>query len=157
MELTRDERLALLEAMSKQIKPQLEELKGEAKLELMGMCEQSGVDRRAIMVCGQKVGEIGITYTAAKPCIDYDHKEEALEYLFANGLAEIVPKKGWENQFAKSGNVVIDTETGEVCPFLYWDVSVPKSAAVRGCKPKDVIAAMQGKLTSVTLNGLLED
>lgn len=154
--LTSDEKLAVLEAMMKKLKPLLDEAKGEAKLELMEMCRQMGVDRKAIMVGEQKVGEIGITYSTAKPAIMPGREKEALGYLAEMGLVEYVPKKGWEKAFAKAGDAVVDTENGEICDFLYWEPSVAKTAALRGCKPDAVLEAIQPKLEGNDIMGLLE-
>lgn len=154
--LTSDEKLALLEGMNKKLKPMLDEAKGQAKLELMEMCRQNGVDRKAIMVDGQKVGEIGIAYSTAKPAIMPGREKEALDYLAEMGLVEYVPKKGWEKHFAKAGDAVVDTENGEICDFLCWEPSVAKTAAVRGCKPEEVLAAIQPKLAGGDIMGLLE-
>jgi hypothetical protein len=154
--LTRDEKLALLEAMSKKIKPLLEDVKGEAKLELLELCRESGIDRKAIMVDGQKVGEIGISYTTAKPAIVPGKEKEALEYLAEAGLVDWSPKRGWEKGFAKAGDAVVDTESGAICDFLCWEPSIAKTAAVRGCKPDAVLEAIQPKLAGGDIMGLLE-
>lgn len=154
--LTSDEKLALLEAMMKKLKPLLDEAKGEAKLELMEMCRQMGVDRKAIMVGEQKVGEIGITYSTAKPAIVPGREKEALDYLAEMGLVDYVPKKGWEKAFAKAGDTVVDSESGEICDFLYWEPSIAKTAALRGCKPDAVLEAIQPKLEGGDILGLLE-
>lgn len=157
MEFTRDEKLAFLEALSKQTKPLLENLKGDAKMELMDAFRETGVDRRAILIDGQKVGEIGITYSSAKPVIIPGMEKEALEYLWENGMAEITPKRGWEKCFVRAGDAVVNEESGEICAFMYWEPSVAKTAAVRGCKPADVLAALQPKLNgNDDIMGLLE-
>lgn len=155
--LTKDEKLALLEAMNKKLKPMLDDAKGEAKLELMDMCRENGIDRRAIMAGGQKVGEVGISYTTAKPAIVPGKEKEALEYLAEMDLVDWVPKKGWEKHFSKAGDAVVDTESGEICGFLFWAPSIAKTAALRGCKPDDVLAAIQPKLEGNDIMGLLED
>ena len=154
--LTNDEKLALYEAMHKKLKPRLEEAKGNAKLELMEMCRESGVDRRAIMIDGQKVGEIGVSYSTAKPVIYPGMEKVALDYLWENGMAEITPKKGWEKNFVRAGNAVVNEESGEICNFLYWEPSVAKTAAVRGCQPDKVLEAIQSKLEGNDIMGLLE-
>ena len=154
--LTKDEKLALFEAMNKKLKPELETLKGEAKLELMEAYREHGVDRKAILVDGQKVGEIGISYSTAKAVIVPGREKEALEYLAEKGLVEYVPKRGWEKAFSKAGDAVVDSDSGEICDFLYWEPSVAKTAAVRGCKPEAVLEAIQPKLEGRSIMGLLE-
>ena len=154
--LNKDEKLAVLEAMNKKLKPMLDEAKGDAKLELMDMCRENGIDRRAIMVDGQKVGEVGISYSTAKPVIIPGKEKEALDYLADMGLVEYVPMKGWEKFFSKAGDAVVDTENGEICDFLMWEPSRAKTAALRGCKPDEVLAAIQPKLEGRDIMGLLE-
>lgn len=154
--LTKDEKLALLEAMNKKLKPLLDEAKGQAKLELMELCNESGIDRKAIMVDGQKVGEVGITYTTAKPAIIPGKEKEALEYLAEMDLIDWTPKRGWEKHFSKAGDAVVDIESGAICDFLHWEPSIAKTAALRGCKPDAVLEAIQPKLAGNDIMGLLE-
>lgn len=154
--LTKDEQLATLEALSKRIKPILDDLKSDVRNELLEACKENGVDRKAILVDGQKVGEVGISYSTAKAAIYPGREKEAIEYLTELGLTEVVPIKGWEKSFTRVGNEVANKDTGEILDFLYWEPSVAKSASVRGCKPDDVIQAMQGKLNGETIMGLLE-
>ena len=154
--LTKDEQLATLEALSKRIKPILDDLKSDIRNELLEACKENGVDRKAILVDGQKVGEVGISYSTAKAAIYPGREKEALEYLTEQGLTEVTPVKGWEKAFARVGNSVANQETGEILDFLYWEPSVAKSASVRGCQPKAVLDAFNGKIDANTIIGLLE-
>ena len=154
--LTKDEQLATLEALSKRIKPILDDLKSDVRNELLEACKENGVDRKAILVDGQKVGEVGISYSTAKAAIYPGREKEALEYLTEQGLTEVVPVKGWEKAFARVGNSVANQETGEILDFLYWEPSVAKSASVRGCQPQAVLDAFNGKIDGNTIIGLLE-
>ena len=61
MEYTQDERLAVLTAMQKQIKPALDEAKAIARQEIMEGFAETHTDRRAIIVGDEKVGEIGVS------------------------------------------------------------------------------------------------
>ena len=72
--LTADERLALLNAMSKAVKPRLDEAKAEAQDGLMDRFAEDGTDRRAIMVGGEKVGEVGMSFTKAAPAVKPGHE-----------------------------------------------------------------------------------
>ena len=154
--LTKDEQLATLEALSKRIKPILDDLKSDVRNELLEACKESGVDRKAILVDGQKVGEVGISYSTAKAAIYPGREKEAIEYLTELGLTEVVPIKGWEKSFTRVGNEVANKDTGEILDFLYWEPSVAKSASVRGCQPKAVLDAFNGKIDGNTIIGLLE-
>ena len=103
MEYTQDERLAVLTAMQKQIKPALDEAKAIARQEIMEGFAETHTDRRAIIVGDEKVGEIGISYSKAAPVILKERMDEAVAFLDSIGMADIVPKKGWEAHFAKAG------------------------------------------------------
>lgn len=156
MQLTNDEQLALLSAMDKRIKPALDDAKSAARNALLEDFQQTGNDRHAILVAGQKVGDVGISYSKAQPVIKSDQMAEALAFLGSLGLTETSPAKGWENHFAKAGDDIICTDTGEVVGFLLWQPSMAKTAAVRGCKPEDVLTAFQGQLPTEEIIGLLK-
>lgn len=157
MELTRDEELAMLTALSKRVKERLDELKGEAKLALMDMNAEQGIDRRAIRANGQKVGEVGITYASPGPVIDPARQSQAMDYLRELGLVAESPKRGWEKRFAKAGDGVMDVETGELVDFLEWSPGYPKFATIRGCEPGTVLEAMQDRIGGESVIGLLEE
>lgn len=109
MEYTQDERLAVLTAMQKQIKPALDEAKAIARQEIMEGFAETHTDRRAIIVGEEKVGEIGISYSKAAPVILKERMDEAVAFLDSIGMVDIVPKKGWEAHFAKAGDKVVCT------------------------------------------------
>lgn len=156
MELTKDERLALLCAMDKKITPALKDAKAEARQAILEDCARTGNDRHAIRVGGEKVGEVGVSYNKPAPFIYVERMAEALEYLRELGLTEEMPKKGWESHFAKAGDRVICTDTGEFCDFLGWQGKTPKTASVRGCDPDDVSRAFRNALPGVSLAQLIE-
>ena len=156
MEMTNDEQLALLAAMDKRIKPALDDAKSAARNALLESFAETGNDRHAILVGSTKVGEVGISYSKAQPVIKSERTEDALAFLADLDLVDITPKKGWEQHFSAAGNDVICTDTGEVVDFMMWQPSVAKSAAVRGCKPEDVLNAFQGQLPTDQIIGLLE-
>ena len=153
--LTSDERLALLVALDKQLKPQLDDAKQEAKYQLMDSFEATGADRKAILVDGTKVGEVGMSYSTAKPAPKIGYESDFLDYLESLGLTERTPVKGWEKQFSRAGDSVINTNSGEIADCMEWEPSRVKSAAVRGCKPDDVLNALQGKLAGTNPFALL--
>jgi hypothetical protein len=99
MEITKDEQLAFLTALDKRIKPALDDAKAEARQSLMDAFAQDGTDRRAILVGGEKVGEVGISYSKAAPYIYAEQMNAALEFLRQVGLVQEAPAKGWEEQF----------------------------------------------------------
>lgn len=153
--LTKDENLALLCALDKVIKPKLDDAKQDAKYQLMESFEAAGADRKAILVDGTKVGDVGMSYSTAKPVPKIGYESDFLDYLESLGLTERTPVKGWEKQFSRAGNSVIHTNSGEIADCMEWEPSRVKSAAVRGCKPDDVLNALQGKLVGTNPFALL--
>lgn len=156
MELTKDERLALLVAMDKRIKPGLDEAKADARRELLDSFDTTHSDRRAILVGSEKVGEVGISYSTSKPVILAGMESQAIEALRALGLTEEVPKKGWEKAFALVNGNVVCAETGEPAEWAMWQPQTVKAASVRGCEPDSVLSAMAGRLEASDVYALLE-
>ncbi len=155
MRLTNSERLALLVALDKQIKPALDDAKDYERQSLLEANADDGTDRRAIMVNGVKVGEVGVSYTKAAPYIRPERMNDAIECLAEIGLVDTVPAKGWESHFTYAGGRVICTDTGETVDWAGWEPSAAKSASVRGCKPEDVMEAFGERLTAVDPIALL--
>ena len=153
---TNDEKLALLKAITAQAKPQLDELTAQARNDLMGRFSKDGTDRRAILANGVKVGEVGISYTTPKPFIYEDMMQQACDFLADYGLVERTPAKGWEKHFALVGGKVVFKETGEEVDWAGWQPKEPKTAAVRGCRPQDVLDAMAPVLQGQSITALLE-
>lgn len=154
--LTADEELAILTALSKRINDRLKDLKSDTKRELMEMNEVYGVDRRKLKIGEEPVGSVSIVYTTPSATLNPSKTADALAYLASKGLTQEVPVKGWEKHFTHAGEEVIDADTGEICPFLMWEPSKPKTAMVTGCKAENILQAMSGRLESVNIAGLLE-
>lgn len=160
-EITPDERLALLNAMSKAVKPQLDEAKREAQEGLMDRFAEDGTDRRAIMVGGAKVGEIGMSFTKAAPAIRPGHEREALEAAIEMGLVDwtkvaAVLVRDWQKRFSRVGDAVVEAQSAELIDWLEWEPSRAKGASVRGCAPEDVLPALTSKLGPGGIAALLE-
>lgn len=156
MEITRDEELAFLKALQKQVKARLDTLEAEAKDEVMRGFIDDGRDRRPIIIEGVKVGEISLSYSKPKAAIRPGFERDALTYLDSCGLVEYKPATGWEKRFARVGSQVVDQDTGEVVEWAEWIPAVASTAAIRGCKPQDVLNALGAKLQSLPIAGLLE-
>ena len=154
--ITKDERLALLVALDKKIAPELKAAKDEARQEIMDRCAQDGTDRKAIMVGGEKVGEVGISYSKPAPFIYAERMREAIQWLSEHSLVELVPAKGWEKQFDLIGGKVVHKESGEVVDWAGLQPRAPKTAAVRDCKPEDVMRAFGPRLSGVDAVALIE-
>lgn len=156
METTKDERLAFLAALEKRVKPALEDAKSDARAEIMGAYAENGTDRKAILVGGEKVGEVGISYSKAAPYIYAEQMTAAIDFLRQVGLVQETPAKGWEQSFDLIGGKVVYKPTGEVVEWAGWNPKSAKTAAVRGCKPEDVMRAFGPRLASVDAVALLE-
>lgn len=156
MNITKDEQLALLTAIDKRVSPALKDAKDEARADLMEAFAENGTDRKAILVGGEKVGEVGISYSKAAPFIFADRMDEAIAFLRQEGLVEESPAKGWEQSFDLIGGEVVYKPTGEVVEWAGWNPKAAKTAAVRGCKPEDVIRAFGNRLQSVDAFALIE-
>lgn len=154
--ITEAERLALLVAVNNKITPLLKEAKDEACDRLMEDCAKDGTDRRALVVNGERVGEVGVTWTKPSPVILGGRYDEAVEFLAAHGLTETVPAEGWKEHFACADGRVVFTDTGEVVEWAGWAGQRPKYAAVKGCKPDEVMRAFGARLAGVEVRGLLE-
>ena len=148
MQITKDEQLALLCAIDKRVAPALKDAKDEARAEIMDRYAEDGTDRKAILVGGEKVGEVGISYAEQMPA--------ALDFLRHVGLVQETPAKGWEQQFDLIGGKVVYKPTGEVVEWAGWNPKAAKTAAVRGCKPDDVARAFGPRLASVDAIALLD-
>lgn len=156
MNITKDERLAFLAALDKRVKPALDEAKSDARAEIMGAYAENGTDRKAILVGGEKVGEVGISYSKAAPYIYAEQMTAALDFLRQFGLVQEAPAKGWEQSFDLIGGKVVYKPTGEVVEWAGWNPKAAKTAAVRGCKPEDVMRAFGPRLASVDAAALLD-
>ena len=156
MEITKDERLAFLAALDKRVKPALDDAKAEARAEIMDRYAEDGTDRKAILVGGEKVGEVGISYSKAAPYIYRERMADALDFLRQVGLVTETPAKGWEQSFDLIVGKVVYMPTGEVVEWAGWNPKAAKTAAVRGCKPEDVMRAFGPRLASVDAVALLD-
>lgn len=154
--ITKDEKLAFLTALDKRIKPALDDAKAEARQEIMDAYAENGTDRKAILVGGEKVGEVGISYSKSAPYIYAERMADAIEFLRQVGLVQEAPAKGWENQFDLIGRQVVYKPTGEVVEWAGWNPKAAKTAAVRGCKPEDVLRAFGNRIASVDAIALLD-
>lgn len=153
--ITHDENLALLTAIDKQVGPALKEARDAACAELMARCAENGTDRRAVLVGGEKVGEVGVSYAKAHPVII--DMGAAIECLRAMGLTEEVPRKGWEEAFTVVAGEVVSKDTAELCDWAIWEPSRPKGAAVRIKDSQVVLDAFGARLAGGNPLALLEE
>lgn len=156
VQVTKDEQLALLMAIDRRVAPALKDAKDDARRELMERFSEDGTDRKAIVVGGEKVGEVGMSYSKAAPFVYADRMPEALDFLRSVGLVQESPAKGWEQHFDVVAGQVVYKPTGEVVEWAGWQPKAAKSAAVRGCRPEDVLRAFGARISGVDVAGLLE-
>lgn len=158
MEISKRDKLALAVAFDKVLNDKkdgiLTELKSDMRNELLGLYEAHGVDRIALTPGGKKVGEVGLSFSKPRPSIKGEMMKEALSFLYDNDLAEIVPKRGWEEHFTCSGGEIIFKDTGEIVDWALWNEGYAKTASVRGCKPQDVLDAMAPMLNGTDVTKL---
>lgn len=153
--ITDDERLALLAAIDRKVSPALKEAKAAACAELMERCAEDGTDRRAVVVGGQKVGTVGVSYAKAHPVIL--DMPQALECLREMGLTEEAPARGWEDAFTAVAGTVVAKDTGEAVPWAVWEPERPKGASVRVSDPQKVLDAFGARLSDGNPLALLEE
>ena len=152
--MDRNEKLAVLTAMDKAIKAELEDLKFSAKEELLELEEVYGVDRMALKLGGAKVGEVSIIRAKPQVVIRSDSYQEAMDALELKGLITITPSKGWQNNFdiLPSGDV-IDKDTGEIVTWAYASEPFVKGTMVK--VKQEEVAKTLATMQPITVAGLL--
>ena len=103
MELSRNEQLAALRVIKKQVDEQLKTLEGSLKHQLIDAYDDTGIDRMALMVGGMEVGKATVVPSKMTAQIVPGKEEEALRFLQSVGLTELVPSKHWEDGFVNVG------------------------------------------------------
>lgn len=158
MELTPNEALALGIALEKQLKPLVNDAKGNAKLRLFAVNEEYGADSMEIKVGNTKVGKVSLRGGGSEVSIWPGNEADALAFLREHGLTVETPVKGWQDAFTCVQGKPIFTETGEDGEehgFCMSEKAV--TAAITGCAPKDVMPAFVAKFGTVPMAGLLGD
>lgn len=150
---TNDERLALLVCIDKAIQPELKDAKAHAQIQMVELAEQGLADRKPVLVGGQKVGEVGVTYSSPKPVII--EAAPAMKFLAEHDLVSMQPVKDWERDFVQTGEAVVYAPTGEVVEGMQWEPARPKSATVRIKDTQAALNAFGDRLAGQDLNTLL--
>lgn len=147
MDLTRNEELAALRVLKKQIEERLDDLEGDVKQDLLNAYENSSgsVDSFNIRVAGMKVGKAGLRLPGLKATIIPGRDDAALEFLEAHGLTELRPIKGWQDRFTNVGGEAVYAETGEICDAIYMAPSRAPYVSFTGFKAGDVREAFQAR------------
>ena len=147
MDLTRNEELAALRVLKKQIEERLDDLEGEVRMDLLNAYENSegDIDSFNIRVAGMKVGKAGLRVPGYKAAIVPGRDADALAFLEAHGLTEQRPIKGWQDRFTNVGGEAVYAETGEICDGIYLAPSRAPYVSFTGFKADDVREAFQAR------------
>lgn len=175
--MDRKTEVAVLTAMQKVIKEALDEKRPRLDAEMRQALEEDGVEKKAIMIEGNKVGEIGWSFS--KPTLAYTDFDAFKSYLLDAGLlrqkvsiagsptAEEVavlcedyphlftPDYEFDialELFTERNGEVVCTATGEVVDFVSVVGRLPKSTAVRIPDAAEVLK----RVTPRTIGELLQ-
>lgn len=179
-------RVAVLTALQKTVKAELEKARAEADKEMYELYEGFGTDRAKILLAGTEVGTISLRFPSdAYHVVD---KESFEEFCLLNGLAsirrsirpeymvevvsriaddlpaaiaeEVVLDKDAAKMFQLVGDVYTLAGTDEVIPGIEPAPKAPVGTTVRGCDPKLVMPALQalpGAVDALLLGGVSDE
>lgn len=110
---TKLEKLALCTALAKGVKETIAELRDEADQSLYELFQQDGVDRRQVLINGQKVGTQSITFNKAREGVEMyvENYKDFIDWLQAEEgydvLAHVVhaSTKAFTDYLAETGQV----------------------------------------------------
>lgn len=159
------EQLAILTAIKKAVDQRIKDIRAVADEELLDAYYDDGVEKLALKIDNQKVGDFTVTFTKEGYTIeDQDALNDfALDYGMAYFYSYIDPDKmedaisylnEFEPSFIKSGIKLYDDwdkainyidgectymDSGVIIPGLKYKPREVKTTMVRGCKPEDVL------------------
>ncbi len=169
MQLSVNERLAMLTALQKAVKVELDATRAEADASMLESYENDGVVKKALKVGGVKVGDYIVVLTSGDWAVtDADALEDfALTYGFAKTELSIKPEcmaaavklieatdpfmlaetvtldKDWKGYVANTGGAATFLDSGEIVPGIEPLPPRVKCTQVRGCKPEDVVPLLR--------------
>lgn len=179
MQLTTNEKLAVLTAMSKQVKSALDEVRKEAEEQMAERFDKEGVDRARLMLDGEEVGSV--TVRSDRKGWEVCDREAYDEFLRDNGQmrtrhvlrpehvleawialgeerpwmfeVEERPDPDFEKAFERVGDAVVVSGTDVVVPGVRPCRAKAQGIMVRGCTPRQVapIALRMGGLDALLL------
>lgn len=163
------EKLAILTAIKKAVDDQLKAVRSEADDELLEAYKENGVEKLALKVGGEKVGNFIIAFN--KESYEIDNPEAFNEFALLNGFAKLTHaikpefmqqavamveeqypeaieekfelNKDWDAYFEKLGDDVIISGKDTIVPGVVWKAPTVKSTQVRDCKPQVVLPIVQ--------------
>lgn len=169
MPLSVNERLAILTALQKAVKEQLDETRAEADASMLESYEEDGVVKKALKVGGVKVGDYLVVLTADDWAVTDETalQEFAMDYGFGKPELSIKPEcmaaavkliestdpfmlqetvtlnKDWKKLLTNTGGTATYLDSGEIVPGVVPLPPRVKCTQVRGCKPEDVVPQMK--------------
>lgn len=181
MEISLLEKLAVLTALQKAVKDQITEVRAEADSEMYQLYSDDRITKRALKLGDTKVGDYLVSETKESYTIEDNEAFEdfALTYGFADEVKIIDPSKMLEaiaflqenNPTMIASEIVIDgnwekavTNTCGIATYLDTGLAIPgvkinpptyKNTQVRGCKPEDVLPALQRSLDGMSVTQFL--
>lgn len=169
MQLSVNERLAMLTALQKAVKAELDATRAEADASMLQSYEDDGVVKKALKVGGVKVGDYIVVLTSGDWRIT--DEEAFFDFALSYGIAytESVIKPGaqvaavriieearpelldetvrlnpkWKDFLTNTGGVATFLDSGEAVPGVEPVLPRVKCTQVRGCAPEDVVPQMR--------------
>jgi hypothetical protein len=165
--------------MQKLIKERLDDERAELDGIMYDALLQEGTEKRAIMIDGEKLGEVGWTFKKPEPIVT--RHSEFSEDMNDAGIAQVTEQidilqlpaeeiarlkknypqaikydwrvPNWESYYSQLDNgSTIFTPTGEVVGYIEWTNRTPLHIAVRTPKPARLLA----KLTQEEIANMIE-
>lgn len=175
------EQLAILTALKKAIDQRIKDVRQVADEELLDAYDDIGVEKLALKVDKQKVGNLIITFSKEGYVIeDQDKLEEfALDYgladiyttidpdkydeavsLIASMAPELLTRKtvlcdDWDKAVYFADGECVFQDSGMIIPGIKYQPSKIKNTMVRGCNPEDVLPVVKrlGGVDQLLLEG----
>lgn len=159
------EQLAILTALKKAVDSRIKEVRAVADEEILDAYDDFGVEKIALKLEDQKVGDFIITFTSegfeitdndalSEFALDYglgcyiDQIDDSKYNEVISYLREFAPQyikrkvalyDGWEKYIYFVDGECVYKDSGMVVPGLEHKPRKIKSTMVRGCKPEDVL------------------
>lgn len=182
-ELTDFEQLALITAMAKALKAKSDEIRKRVDNEMLSAYMVDGTDRKTLRIGKTPVGTISVkkskdtywvgdryafnTYIKDNGCgavhyeVDPYQSEVLRRKLIEEGIEweqyftlEAEPSKDFIKRLTPSGDVMVDTGTGEIVPGIHPKEDTACGTIVRDCKP-EVVLPLALSISNSTINNLL--
>lgn len=178
------EKLAILTAMQKAIKEQIDTTREAVDYEMLSAYMLDGTDRKTLRIGKTPVGTISVkksknnywvgdrhafnTYIKENECgkwryeVDVYQSEPLRQKLIEAGIEweqyfklEAEPNKDFTKRLTPSEDCMVDTETGEIVPGIHPKEDTTYGTIVRECKPEVVLPLVISMPDNAVINNLL--